>query len=231
MTRICLMGDSHAAAIKRGWTRIESDHSQTEIVFFAGDKGEWHNVRAENGKLVADSARLREQFGRSAKGVEEIAADFDAYIVCSLGLGILMPLGFWASGQYPDWSSYRAAVTAFVRHSGAAHILAELRKITHAPALLSAAPFQPQDFCKWSPSLDAQTTARIRTLFEDECRALAAGHAAIFVPQPEETIAPNKVTTKMEFAAISSDPSREDTRHCNADYGAIVLAGILAHAA
>ncbi|SRR5579862_6870252 len=227
MTKICLMGDSHAAALKRGWTRIAGDFPGTEITFFAGDKAEWHNVHAAEGKLVPASARLREQFVRSTKDMEEIASDFDAYIVCSLDLGILMPLGFWASGRYPDWESYRAAVNALVRHSGAAHILTELRKIATAPALLAAAPFQPQGFCKWSPSLDDATTARLRALFESECEALAADHAALFVPQAEETIAPNNVTTKMEFAARSRTAEREDTRHCNDDYGAIALAKIL----
>jgi hypothetical protein len=231
MRKICLMGDSHAAALKRGWQQIAGGFPDVEITFFAGDKAEWHNVHARGGKLVADSARLREQFGRSAVGVEEIPADFDAYIVASLGLGMLMPLGFWASGRYPDWSAYKDAVRAFVRHSGAAHILDELRKITEAPALLSAAPFQPQGFCKWSPSLDTATCAKLRALFEDESAALAREHAAIFVPQPEETLAANGVTTKMEFAAISRDPSREDTRHCNGDYGALVMASILKHAA
>ncbi|HEX4862361.1 MAG TPA: hypothetical protein VFV07_14085 [Rhizomicrobium sp.] len=221
------MGDSHAAALSRGWRRIQNDFPETEITFFAGDKAEWHNVHAGGNKLVADSPRLREQFNRSAKGLEEIAADFDAYILCSLNLGILMPLGFWASGRYPDWESYRAAVNAFVRHSGAAHILGELRKLTATPVFVAAAPFQPQAFCKWSPGLDEATALRLRALFEDECRALAEDHAAIFVPQPEETLAPNKVTTKMAFAAISRDPSREDTRHCNEEYGAIAMAKIL----
>ena len=227
MTKICLMGDSHAAALKRGWTRIAGDFPGTGITFFAGDKSEWHSVRAVDGKLVPASARLREQFVRSTKDVEEIPSDFDAYIVCGLDLGILMPLGFWASGLYPDWESYRAAVNAFVRHCGAAHILTELRKITAAPVFVAAAPFQPQAFCKWSPSLEAATSARLRALFEDECKALAADHGAVFVPQPEETIAPNRVTTKMAFAAPSRDTGREDTRHCNENYGAIVLANVL----
>jgi hypothetical protein len=227
MTRICLMGDSHAAALKRGWLRVESEFPQTEITFFAGDKAEWYNVHAKDGRLVPDSERLREQFRRSAKTSEEIAADFDAYIVGSLGLGILMPLGFWASGQYPQWDSYGAAVRAYVRHSGCAHILDQLRTISRAPALFVAAPFQPQAFCKWSPGLDEATAAKLRTLFEDEFRALGDAHDAIFVSQPEETIAPNGLTTRMAFAAVSRDPSRQDTRHCNDDYGALVMASVL----
>ena len=170
------MGDSHAAALKRGWLRIQSEFSQTEITFFAGDKAEWYNVHAKDGRLVPDSERLREQVRRSAKTSEEIAADFDAYIVGSLGLGILMPLGFWASGQYPRWESYRAAVTAYVRHSSCAHIFDQLRTISRAPALFVAAPFQPQACCKWSPGLDEATAATLRTLFEDEFRALGDAH-------------------------------------------------------
>ncbi len=212
MTRICLLGDSHAAALKRGWLRIESRFPRTEITFFAGDKAEWYNVHARDGRLVPDSERLREQFRRSAKTSEEIAADFDAYIVGSLGLGILMPLGFWASRQYPQWDSYRAAVTAYVRHSGCAHILTELRTISRAPILFVAAPFQPHKRSANGRRGSARPRPpKLRTLFEDEFRALGDAHDALFVPQLEETIASNGLTTRMEFAAVSRDPSRQDT--------------------
>jgi hypothetical protein len=220
------MGDSHAAALKYGWLRIQNDFPDAEITFFAGDQKEWHGVALSDGKLVAGE-NLREQFRRSANGVDAIEADFDAYILCGLGLGFIMPLGFWANGAYPDWTSYQGAVAAFIRHSGCAHVLPLLRQITAARTLVSPGPFQPSAFCQVSSSLDSATAAKLRANYLEQCRALATDHDAILVEQPEETLAPNRIATRMEFARKAAQGAREDRRHCNAEYGAIAMTNIL----
>src|SRR5690349_2535471 len=100
--KICVLSDSHAASLKRGWSLIEEDFPGTELTFFAGTSGEWNSLRAVDGKLVPESAILREQFGRSAHGMTEIADEFDAYIVCGMGLAISVALKFWARLETKD---------------------------------------------------------------------------------------------------------------------------------
>lgn len=225
-TRICLMGDSHAGALKKGWVRIAPRFQQIEIAFFAGYTHDWTTMHVANGKLAPGTERLSQEFARSA-GIHEIDAGFDAYILYGLGLAISFPLRLWTHHEHADWSAYQAAVAENVRTSRLAHVLARLREITKTRALISAGPFQPRTFCKSSPLLDRETALKLRANFERECTALAGSYSADFVGQPEETLAPNTVTTKMKFAISPKDPAQKDRRHCNADYGAIVMADIL----
>jgi hypothetical protein len=221
------MSDSHAGALKHGWTRIAQRFGQAEITFFAGHSFDWSSIRAAEGKLVPGTERLRQEFARSAQGLEEIDAGYDAYVLCGLGLAISFPLRLWTHHEQPDWESYRAAVAANIRGTRLAHVLARLRQITQARALVLAGPFQPRAFCKSSPLLDRETALKLRANFVRECEALARAHAARFLSQPDETLAPNGVTTRMTFAAASGDPEREDQRHCNADYGAVAMRHVL----
>lgn len=222
------MGDSQTAALKHGWTRIAPQFPDVEITFFAGIGTEWPSIRAEDGTLVPGSERLREEFRRSSRGLEAIAGDFDAYILTGLRLAISFPLRLWTHHEHADWAAYRAAVSAYLRETGMATVLARLRAITEARVLLLDGPHQPHDFCKASPLLDRETIAKLHANFVRECEALAAEYGARFIAQPEETLAPNGITTQMKYAAISKDPEREDRRHCNAEYGAIAMRHVLA---
>jgi hypothetical protein len=223
--RICLMGDSQAGALKLGWNRIHGEFPDVEITFFAGRSTDWHSVTVSDRKLVPGAEHLRDQLRRSSRGLEEISADYDAYIVCGLGLGFGKPLGLWTDRACTDIDSYRTDVAAFVRRSGCAHVLTKLREITAAPALILPAPFQ---HAATAPSLDGAVAAELRRVFLGECEALAALHKAILVAQPAQTVAPDGISTRMEFAAPAvPDAPRRDRYHCNEDYGALVMANIL----
>jgi hypothetical protein len=117
-------------------------------------------------------------------------------------------------------------VAAYIGDSACAHILPLLREITSKPVLILGGPHQPADVCKSSPLLDAETALRLGRNFDAACDALARAHGAAFVPQPAETLAPNQVTTKLEFTLRG-----EDRRHGNAAYGAIALANALSRCA
>ncbi|MBV9992803.1 MAG: hypothetical protein JOZ72_16105 [Alphaproteobacteria bacterium] len=223
---ICVLADSHAAALRRGWSLIEEEFPGTALTFFAGTSGEWNSLRLDDGKLAPTSPILQEHFARSARK-PAIADDYDAYLVCSIGLAISFALKQWLQQDRQDWPLHRAAVARHIRNTNCAHALALLRKITAKPVLLMAAPFQPQDYCLFSPSLDDETTTRIRTEFFEECEALAARNRATFFRQPKRTWAPNGVTTQMQFASLSLPDGRDDRRHCNPRYGALVLRRVL----
>lgn len=223
---ICVLADSHAAALRRGWSLIEDSFPETALTFFAGTSGEWKSLRLADGKLAPTSPILQEHFDRSAHK-PAITDDYDAYIVCSIGLAISFALKQWLQQGQQDWPLHRTAVARHIGNTNCAHALALLRKITAKPVLLMTAPFQPRDFCIFSPSLDDATTTRIRTEFFEECEALATRHKATFFRQPKRTWAPNGVTTKMEFASPSLPDGREDRRHCTPRYGALVLRRVL----
>ncbi|HEX4862360.1 MAG TPA: hypothetical protein VFV07_14080 [Rhizomicrobium sp.] len=224
--KICLMGDSQAGALKLGWNRIHGEFPHVEITFFAGRSTDWHSVTVSDRKLVPGAEHLRDQLRRSSRGLEEISADYDAYMICGIGLGFGRPLGLWTDHAHQDWESYRTAVAAFVRGSGCAYILAKLREITAMPALILPAPFQHSGSI--SRPLDDATAARLRANFFGECEKLAAEHGAVLATQPPQTVAADGISTRTEFAAPAPpDAPRRDRYHCNEDYGALVMANVL----
>lgn len=225
--KICVLADSHAAALRRGWLLIKDDFPGTELTFFAGTSTEWNSLRVADGKLVPESRVLRDQFGRSAGGMTEIADAFDAYLVCGLGLTISTALKTWLRLEIKDWPMLRTAIAWHIGNITCAHVLATLREITAKPVLLLAAPFQPREFCAFSPTIGDETAAAIRTIFFEECEKLAANRKAAFFPQPKRTWAANGVTTKMKFANPDLPDGKEDRRHCTPEYGAIVVRAAL----
>jgi hypothetical protein len=220
------MGDSQLGALKQGWRSEAQRFPDIEITFFAGQNPEWSGIRIVDGRLTPGSEKLRESFKRSARDLEEIDANFDAYILCGFNLVISRPLRLWTYHEHADWNAYQTAISYYVRNTLFAKVLAKLRKITDAPVVMLAGPHQPSAYCKASPLLDNETAAKLNANFIRECESLAAAHNARLVTQSEETLAPNGVTTQMKFAYVPK-PGQLDFRHCNADYGAIAMRHIL----
>jgi len=221
------MGDSHLGALNLGWRRVATHFPEIEITFFAGQDAEWSSIHVVDSRLVPGSEKLRESFKRSTRGLEDIHANFDAYVLTSLKLAISFPLRLWTHHEHADWNSYQTAVAGHVHDTVLAHVLARLREITDAPVVVMAGAHQPSAFCKASPRLDNETAAKLQANFIHECEVLAAAYNARLVTQPEETLATNGVTTQMRFANASADSGRVDLRHCNAEYGAIAMCHIL----
>ena len=225
--KICLLSDSHAGALRKGWSRIRGDFPGVEICFFAGLTQYWPSIAVQDGTLMTGDPALQEQFERSSRGLRIIADAYDAYVISSLRLAISFPLRPWTRQGITEWDAYREAVTKSVRETACADVLSKLRQITAAPIFVLAAPHQPTEYCKSSPLLDVETAHRLAANFTATCEALAAACDADFIPQSVETLAPNRVTTRMEFANPPSDSERDDHRHCNAEYGAIALTEVL----
>ncbi len=221
------MGDSHLAALRQGWSLVRDGVPQAQTTFFAGVSADWGSVEVCDGKLVPGTERLREQFRRSTHGREEISGDFDEYVLCGLGLSISFPLRLWTRREHADWSAYRAAMAGHLHDCDGILTLAKLRQITARRIFVVASPFQPHDFCKVSPLIDDATAHRLHAAFTEDCEALALAHGAVFVPQPEATLAPNRITTRMRFSYRAQEPEHSDMRHGNAQYGAVVLTAIL----
>src|SRR5437868_7783182 len=108
--RICLMGDSQLGALKQGWRIVAPRFPEIELTFFAGQNAEWSSVQIVDGRLAPGSEEMRESFKRSARGLEEIDASYDAYILCGFKLVISFPLRLFTYHTHADWNSYQTAV-------------------------------------------------------------------------------------------------------------------------
>ncbi len=237
MPKVCIVGDSHVAALNLGWPQIKADFPGTTITCFAANQTLYDGLVVADGTLLATAPELIERYEYTSRGQRAIAGDYDLYLVC--GLKLAPQQAFIARKEY--WSRHGGAIpaTAFeheipdaiaseLRGSTAARTLAKLRAITQAPTGVIAIP-RPHSFDEPEPTTRAMVR-RSRLLadaFEAACRRVAEEHGAVFLPQPAETLTEDDaMESKVEFAARpKEDPDRG---HKNAAYGAIILRHALA---
>ena len=86
--RICVIGNSHMAALRDGWPLVEADHPGLRLSFFGLGQYGLRRTHAEDTRLVPDHASDRAGM-RRACGVEEIdTAGYDGFVLVGLWRGL-----------------------------------------------------------------------------------------------------------------------------------------------
>jgi hypothetical protein len=241
--QICVIGDSHTAALKAGWTAIAGEFPDATLTFFAAGRERLVHLIVQDGALVAGDKSLRLAFKHSSGGADRIAPRFDRYVLCGLGSSMrtILPL-FRAlrpatiapdDRQIVSNACYAACMARLLSMTPLMWLLEQVRQISDAPALLVPTPsFAPRPaFDKMQESGEA---ACLATFFAPAFDSLAAPHGARFLPQPRETLGESAMCTDpihFHGAVHLSDGGDDDQNHCNAAYGAIVLRHVLAELA
>lgn len=86
---ICVLGDSHVAAIKNGWEKIKNDHPQHQLIFFASPGPGLWELRLKGSVLVPNNRKLAENFNYTSGGLSCVELnDYDAILLVGMGLEI-----------------------------------------------------------------------------------------------------------------------------------------------
>lgn len=233
MHKVCIIGDSHVAALRKGWAGIKSEFPDFVLTYFAAEEAPYEGLVIQDGSLLAANPKLAEMFELTSGGLRVIGPDYDLYILCGLKLtpqhALIVRKEYWS--RHKDAipvevfeTEFATAIEADLRRSQSARTLKMLRATTKAPIALIANP-RPHEFdetVKNPPQSAIRSNRMLADAFETACRRIAEESAAVFLPQPGETLSShNALNTKPVFAARSSDDP--DRGHKNAAYGAIVL--------
>jgi len=230
LRRICIIGDSHVAALKAAAPDVLRAYPDREIAFFAAKTSLTGDAKVEGGALVAGSAALRKFWEATSGGLSRIEPVFDHYVVCGLGLKIKAAMAaMLATGE----TGRDTLLDSKIANTLAAATLSRLRGLTDAPVLLIAEPFPSHDI---TPKL----TARLRrdeqekaaaTFFGARMSHFARRHGAAFMPQPVQTVSANGLMTLPLYGVgrpyLVDFQGEDDHSHMNAAYGAIVLTAAL----
>lgn len=239
MRRICVIGDSHSAALKLGWEAIRAGLPGIELDFYAARKPHMGAFAAEDGKLVATSSALRKYLEQTADGRFSIDGSYALYLVCGIGAGLeavapgvkrLMKRAALKGEKISDDQLKRALIRQ-MRDLEACVFLEKLRGITEAPIGLIARPLRSDG--NFAALLRAKgEEQRVAELYAD-CfdRLVAKRSRARFLPQPAETLGESPLSTAEHFfhrpARIAVQGADDDGSHANGEYGAIVLRSAL----
>jgi len=240
MPRLCIIGDSHVAALKQGWDTIQGEYPSLDVAVFAGISRTMKDFKVKEGKLVACSEALRRQLRRFSSGGTEVTGDYDAFICTALGADLRLALletlraADAASPPKERQRIFRRAIRKLLRRSEAHQFMSRLRKITEAPLLLIGRPYpHAETMVEWKalPPAEQQGLTEIYAQIFD--RVLTKSCGARFLRQPVETLDPHcPLATSLHFFRKPArvDPKLDgldDGAHANADYGAIVLKAAL----
>jgi hypothetical protein len=236
MTQICIIGDSHVAALRSGWHHAAAEFPDLQITFFAGMNRYMGGLERADGALIATTTELRQAFERTSNGLFRIENSYDHFLLCGLGarsniaIETRKALLAAAGAKYPGDTEFVGAIRDALEKTQMARVLALLRQITKAPVGIIAAPFA--EYEKDAAAINAAQIAKREKLlgdFNTACRALAEENQAIFLPQPDETRDISVLNTKAEFShrSLKAKDQEPDPVHKNAAYGAIALRAAL----
>lgn len=228
--KICVIGNSHAGAIRLGWDRIGADYPGIELCFFAVGGEGLRQLGVRDGRLVPGRPALRAVLEFTSGGWGEIdPAAYDLFLLYGLGFA---PVGIAMPGNYS--AAVREATRRDIfRRSVANHVLTLLEGVTDKPILLGHGPFPAAQLGDLSQDGSLQD---YRSEL-DWYRRFLAGRA-LLIGQPEETMQ-TAGATRPDFSKGSrklATGDREDnehhpatdTKHMNADYGQLWLRHFLA---
>lgn len=232
MNRVCVLGDSHVAALKKGWDLIARRNGAFDLTFFAAPLHLAGHLEAADGSIVPTDDKLKSFFEMSSGGLDRMDSGYDHYILCGFGLSLIRIQfayrfthgGGAATGQFLEAARLSiGSVRAF-------EILAKLRTITSRPVTVIAAPIPGRNGGRglWERLEKSGDTLDYIETFSLACHGVCEEFDAFFLPQPARTRSEDGMT-KSKFArdAARQGGGDDDHHHMNAEYGAIVLQAAL----
>lgn len=133
--RICVLGNSHVGALRRGWGALKAEHFDVQPVFFASPGRSLRGLQRQDARLVPMLPGVAKYLSLTSGGFSEIAlGEFDAFVL--VGMAFLMP--------QLDCRHTSAVLSATCQDAWATSISAELvsliRESSGAPVLVAHNP-------------------------------------------------------------------------------------------
>ncbi|MCB1343072.1 MAG: hypothetical protein KDK24_18780 [Pseudooceanicola sp.] len=220
---ICILGNSHAAALKHGWDRIGAGFPDVDAHFFTMLGQNLGRLELTDGRLaLPKGGGSFRTFPKDIGDSIDIAA-YDGFILHGLGLRVRPP-------KEGPWSqAVRACAAAdAVRDTAMWKLVSDIRSVSAAPVRVGHTPLLAADAVHDRGASDALRE------YLSVISAIIAEAPATLVPQPDETIV-NGVWTDPQFntdvTPIGRDPDEKDGQgqrhsdnsHMNPAFGALML--------
>jgi hypothetical protein len=231
MKRICIIGDSSAAALKVGWDKIGSRFPDVTLTFFAAPGKMIDGLVVEDGKLAAGTGILRTHMVKRSGGFDRVdPAGFDAYVLTGMQLGAVHVAAVRADFPRQEVTEDVVIDAACARIAETIHgrTVRKVRECAQTPLVMLPIPFRAIDPQKayWEQLKVGKSGWKMVELFKSACERFAQQMDCRFIAQPLKTVGETGIDTKAGFARNSArffENADDDLSHMNGDYGAIVL--------
>ncbi len=223
--RVCIIGNSHAAALRVGLDLLPELNDKFVFDFFAAQSDLMRSMELVGRKLVPTSEVTRQRLNAYSQGRAEIEIDgYDSFLIVGMGFGIAGPgfispfsalqkyqiFGFQntetaASGGFISKPCFDALTESVLRNSTANYFAAILRKETSVPVFLAPAPYPSEDVLSagpkefWLQSIRNGAWPYAVKVYRDKAEKIAGVSGCRLLFQPAQTLTQDSFTRK-EFS-------------------------------
>jgi hypothetical protein len=248
MTRLCVIGNSHIAAVRNAWRNVGKDYPGLEAEFYAQHNSQIVNaILNSRGEITVEGS----PFWHFKEGSDDVRAnaipwrDFDAVVLVGLafGPGSVVRLYrkyhyFGLKGRRPQAltrENFRKAAWASANESSALHLVNLLGQEPRRPLFVVPTPLPSErgyddaekpGMIAWRAAAAAGDTEALLEIYDEICAGIAE-KGAIILGQPPGTKVSNRCTFQ-KFADNATRVHNEGIRpdndyvHMNDEYGALV---------
>ncbi len=225
MMKICVIGDSHTAALKRSWSEIASLYPQVSLTFFASRGVTMSNLKVQNESLIPHKEFIRNQMLLTSNGRSEIKdADYDVFLL----YGLKCDVCFISRDSFYSEQLLQQLIYDTIKNTASKQLLEKLRKITQKKIWLGHTPLLASSNINDSMGNDAYLLG---------LESLNVGYYkkmnAELVAQPINTIVKGRYTHErftigsrrlsIRDESESEFHEPEDREHMNDEYGKLWL--------
>lgn len=243
--RICIIGNSHLAALKLAWQQLSPEHQAMEVVFFGARAAAMAHLAIQNNCLVPTNPETEHDMRFTSGGQHTIdLSGFDAVwlygLACDVNL-FIPTLTTHQIGRFTDTDRNFLSRACFTQlcgdrlQRGLLYKLTRLvRQISDLPLYVSPSPFPSQD-CVHEPSgkwnaLSTNDGSVIQSGYYDGIRTALHDYNTVFIPQPNDSIV-NFLFTDAKYTkdsvrlteGLSTKHAHDDYAHMNQAYGVLFL--------
>ena len=231
MVKICLIGNSHAASIKSGWTAISKFYPDVDLTIypFHGLYYETFTPVPEEGLLRMEKDIIRNRFIHILGGDGHV--HIKEYDHCIIVGGVKLQAALF---EIYSEQVRRASLIDWYENSHIHLLVKKIRVLSDLPISITVNPLRAsRDIDEnWMEGYSYQGTIDILNDHLEEC------HNARMIGQPDRTIE-GAFSTKVEYAVGEYRPNtstlpgatpviEDDLMHMNSAFGALMLAKIMA---
>jgi hypothetical protein len=249
--QVCIIGNSHVAALKLAWTNGASElHRGLALSFFSAQNYMLDQIEREGRTLAPQRRDAAEKLRFTSGGLDRIEIDrYDAIVLVASGFGIDIPKlrsqcgtpaheDFSRVEQLVSTACFDAVLEATFESSRAIALIDMIREVApDKTVVLAAAPYMSARLLDGNDELHMREPAALRELVA-RARAIgervAAERGCPVIWQDKSTVAKPGFTHR----AFNRDAARfslrdgwtlkeADDKHGNEAYGRLVLAAVL----
>jgi hypothetical protein len=241
MFRLCVLGDSHVAALKTGWDEIpEAQKAHLSVTYFGAQSQLLEGLEVQERSLITHSEHLSNKLAATSNGKTSIdVGDYDLFLIVGLSLNLrrLMtgPLSRHRTISYNTRAGNIYLISDACLMACANGVLGNSLAFETAEKLKSAGATRIAMIPQPAPSPQLLERDRggdlfreflkngdgpeVYRLFRDAILSLSKAHSVEFVEQPLQT-RQDGFFTKLEFSTGSVRlTERFDSPHSNLDFG------------